>query len=123
LSRSAILHSWKPDDELGDFLGLDHVVPIYQSFDIQAQNLAEPCNASHQYMEKALRLIHSDGYPHLDGDEARVTPHEFGEPPEHCYPIYIFSIGTGDNEREVYVGKFLGTGEQQSHPFPYVTIM
>ncbi len=37
--------------------------------------------------------------------EADKIKEMLGEPPSHCYPIYVFSVGSKQYERPVYIGK------------------
>ena len=56
-------------------------------------------------LKRAEELIDGLGGGALDGEERDLIQSTLGQPPESCLPIYIVSVGTGDDERAVYVGK------------------
>jgi len=99
------LSTRKPNEELGGFVALDISVPIYESINLPAQSLSQKWNAMSDYISQALQIIHADKPLWLDREEVHMIKEQLGEPPTHCYPIYIFSVGAVEKERPVYIGK------------------
>ena len=94
-----------PNYEFGGFLGIDLVVPIYESISLAPESLESSWKAVNDYVDSALELIDSDRPHWLDHEEVFMIREELGDPPNFCYPIYIFSVGDKEKERAVYVGK------------------
>lgn len=114
LSRKAPLLGFKeagqnePVTELGAFVGLDRVVAVHEILGLPAESLAQSWTRTREYVESSLRLIDGDG-GWLDKEEVEMILRNVGQPPAHCYPIYVFSVGSGKEERAVYVGKTSST--------------
>lgn len=94
-----------PNHEFGGFLGIDLVVPIYESIRLAPESLESSWKSVNDYVNSALELIDSDEPLWLDNEEVLMIKEELGDPPTFCYPIYIFSVGDKENERPVYIGK------------------
>jgi hypothetical protein len=94
-----------PDFEFGGFLSLDYCIPMYEIIDLPAQSLNASWEKSNEYFKKALKLIDCDCGIQLDKEEAQIIRNELGEPPPHCYPIYIITISSNENEKIMYIGK------------------
>jgi hypothetical protein len=105
LSSFVDLSSRKPSEELGGFIALDISLPIHESIDLAAQSLAQAWRDTSDYVNQALEIIHSDKPLWLDREEVQMIKEQLGQPPTHCYPIYIFSVGSDKEERPVYIGK------------------
>ena len=93
------------NQELGGFLSLDVAVPAHQALDLEAESLADSWRRTHDYVASALTIINATSPLWLDRDEAEMIRKELGAPPPLCYPIYLISVGDGDAEKLVYVGK------------------
>jgi hypothetical protein len=94
-----------PNLELGGFLALDVVYPLHEVLDHPSKSLKQSWLGSKQYVDDALELLDLDSPSWLDRDEVEILKENLGEPPNHCYPIYIVTIGSGKEERIVYIGK------------------
>ena len=86
-------------------VALDEEVPLHAIADAKWQSLAETRHATNTYLQSASTLIDGLWGGTLDSDERQLILDELGEPPEYCLPIYLVSVGSGDEERIVYVGK------------------
>ncbi len=95
----------QPNQEFGGFIGLDVSVPLHQAADLPAQSLNASWEKTDIYVRRSLEIIDLEQPYWLDRDEARIIVSELGPPPVGCYPVYIVSVGAGQNERAVYVGK------------------
>lgn len=111
LNRRDPLHSFigldsrPPNQEFGGFLSLDVVVPAHEALDLEAESLADSWQRTHDYVTSALAVIDAAEPLWLDRDEVEMIREELGEPPPLCYPIYLITVGEGEAERLVYVGK------------------
>lgn len=111
LDRRDPLHSFidldnrPPNQEFGGFLSLDFVVPAHESLDLEAESLADSWRKTHDYVTSALSIIDAENPLWLDRDEVEMIREKLGEPPPMCYPIYLITVGEGEAERLVYVGK------------------
>lgn len=111
LERTDPLHSFinidtkAANQEFGGFLGLDVSVPFYQIDEITAESLESSWRSTDQYVRRSLELITADNPLWLDRDEVNMILSELGDPPLACYPIYLVTIGEGDKEKVVYIGK------------------
>lgn len=72
-----------PDKEIGCFLVLQSSHALHETLELTAQSLETSWQANQKYI--------SSGCP--------------GKPPLACYPIYLITVGDGENERLVYIGK------------------
>lgn len=91
--------------EYGGFISLDAKIPLYESVDLPAQALKHSWNSTRSYVSRALEIIDDDHPGWLDKEEVKMIIDELGYPPPQCYPIYFISVGKGDDEKLVYVGK------------------
>jgi hypothetical protein len=69
------------------------------------QSLKSSWQATEQYINQAFKLTQTDASNLLDHEEAEMILAELGVPPRYCYPLYIFTVGSGASEIAVYVGK------------------
>ncbi len=86
-------------------VALDEEVPFHAIADAKWQSLAETRRATNTYLQNASSLIDGLWGGTLDSEERQLILDELGEPPEYCLPIYLVSVGSGEEERIVYVGK------------------
>lgn len=104
------------NNEHGLFLGIDACIPLYQVNTMQAQNLATSWKKVKSYVDNSYKIITEDFGEDLyyieegrsidvDKEIIREIEHKLGSPPVHCYPIYLITVGSGSDERLVYVGK------------------
>lgn len=103
------LENQSPTVEFGGFIGLDLVLPAWDSGHAPAESLSSSWNAVHKYLNRALELIDAEAPGYLDSEEALMIKEALGEPPTLCYPLYLISVGDGTNERIVYAGKSSST--------------
>jgi hypothetical protein len=59
----------------------------------------------HEYVNEAKKLISIDSSRFLEKEKGRFITTKLGNPPELCYPIYMISTKTNNEERIVYIGK------------------
>ncbi|MCW2986934.1 MAG: hypothetical protein JWR63_4504, partial [Conexibacter sp.] len=94
------------DDEFGGFVGLEHRVPVHNASDLPPQNLQGSWEAVSEYLHEAMVVISNDIEPGwLDREEVEMVIEQLGNPPPMCLPLYFISVGSGAEERLVYVGK------------------
>lgn len=111
IERRDPLHSFidlenrPPNQEFGGFLTLDVVVPAHESLNLEADSLSDSWKKAHEYVAASLRIIKADEPMWLDSEEVEMIKNQLGEPPPLCYPIYMFTVGDGDAEHLVYIGK------------------
>lgn len=102
--------------ELGCFIGIDICFPLYKVLDMEAQSLERTWNAVNEYVDNAFCIIteqYGEGLDIEDDDKLRDVDKEIireimaqlNRIPPACYPIYIITIGDGNEERVVYIGK------------------
>lgn len=84
---------------------MDQAVPLHAIAEAKWHSLAETQRATRSYLQRAEQLIDGLWGGTLDSEERDLIQTELGPPPEFCLPIYIVTVGTGDSERVVYVGK------------------
>jgi hypothetical protein len=94
-----------PDREGGCWVGIDIACPVHQATNFGAESLADSWTKVDNYVREALALIKSKEPDWLDREEAMAIVETLGDPPEVAYPLYFISVGTGEHERLVYVGK------------------
>jgi hypothetical protein len=99
------LENRPPSQELGGFLSLDCVVPVHESLQLEAESLVASWRKTHDYVSEALSIIRAEEPMWLDHEEVEMIREELGDPPPLCYPIYLITVGDGEAERLVYVGK------------------
>jgi len=97
------------DKEFGGWISLEKVVEAHLCYEVDGQSLEETWKDTDKYVEDALKIIHTanDELPEdtlIDGEDRRNIIFKLGEPPAPCYPLYIFSVGDGDDEEIVYIG-------------------
>ncbi|USK45520.1 hypothetical protein [Cytobacillus oceanisediminis] len=103
-----------PNFELGFFLSLDICKPLHEVLDVENQSLINSWHKTNNYIMKSLDFLETNYNEEYESDEITIDldrelvwniKDNIGEPPSHCYPIYLITVGTGENERIVYVGK------------------
>lgn len=95
----------EPDFELGGFVGMDVCYPLHQVNAHKARSLKTAWKNVREYVSEALIISQNNSGNWLDREEMSWIKELLGEPPIHCYPIYLITVGTFPNERLVYVGK------------------
>ena len=105
LRAFANIDTTAPDQESGGFLVLDVCVPFHEIDMLTPENLETSWNKTATYVSKSLSLISEESPGWLDRDDVEMILTDLGEPPSCCYSIYVVTVGTGDEERVVYVGK------------------
>ncbi|MEC2401673.1 hypothetical protein ABES35_02850 [Bacillus subtilis] len=100
--------------EYGLFLGIDIVIPLHKVLDLPAQDLENSWQNTQNYINSALEILQEEYNEDIedinstidvDGEQIREIKYQLGDPPVHCYPIYIITTGKGKNEKVVYIGK------------------
>lgn len=86
-------------------VALDEAVPLYAIAAARWKSLSETRRATNEYLKKAEVLIDGLWGGTLNSEERDLILNNLGEPPAFCLPIYLVSVGEGDNEHVVYVGK------------------
>lgn len=99
------LENRSPNFEFGGFLTLDIVLPIHESVNLPAESLYNSWQATNSYIRKSLEIIDAEEPLWLDHDEVSMIREQLGDPPNLCYPLYMFTVGDGENERVAYIGK------------------
>jgi hypothetical protein len=92
-------------DEWSVSVALDEAVPLYAIAAAKWKSLSETRHATNEYLKKADVLIDGVWGGTLDTEERDLILNNLGEPPAFCLPIYLVSVGHGDDEQVVYVGK------------------
>ena len=92
-------------DERSVSVALDETVPLYAIAAAKWKSLSETRRATNEYLKKADLLIDGLWGGTLDSEERDLILNNLGEPPAFCLPIYLVTVGEGDEERVVYVGK------------------
>ena len=95
----------QPNHEFGAFLGLDFSVPFHEAGRLEAQSLDASWAKTDLYVRRSLEIIGAQGPLWLDRKEVEMIVSTLGPPPPACYPMYIVTVGTQQDERAVYVGK------------------
>lgn len=72
-----------PEKEIGCFLVLQSTYALHETIGLSAQSLDISWQANQNY----------------------IFSNYAGEAPLGCYPIYLITVGDGENERLVYIGK------------------
>ncbi len=105
------LEKISPNKEFGGFLAIQRTIPIHESANLAAESLSNSWTKVNTYMKEALEIIHADeDEPQwLDRWEAEQIQKQLGPPPVNCLPIYLVSVGEGESERLVYIGKTSST--------------
>ena len=78
-----LLHA---DLEMGGFLLLDECYSLHESININAESLKKSWMINLKYYQSTFK----DNILNM---------------PKPCFPIYIFSVGDGEEEKVVYIGK------------------
>lgn len=104
----------EPIFEIGYFLSLDICKPIHRVLEIDNQSLKKSWESTNFYIESALKIV-SNVYKeehlfnrnavNIDKELVFEIKEQLGQPPTHCYPIYLVTVGNGNEERIVYIGK------------------
>ncbi len=111
LDRSGPLQSFldlsnlTPTKKFGAFLSFEFMVPVHEAGTLSEQSLSESWKKTESYVKKALKLVGIDTPGIIDSEEALLIQETLGSPPSFCYPIYMCTVGSGNNERVVYFGK------------------
>ncbi|NEZ45447.1 hypothetical protein [Paenibacillus alvei] len=101
----AFLELGQPNFELGGFLGIDVCYPLHDVNEHKARSLETAWKKLREYVNDALDITQNNTGNWLDREEVEMIKEELGEPPFHCYPIYLITVGTFPDEKVVYVGK------------------
>ncbi len=86
-------------------VALDEAVPLHAIAEANWCSLAETRRATNEYLKRADALIDGLWGGRLESEERDLILENLGEPPAFCLPIYLVSVGQGEDERVVYVGK------------------
>ncbi|PKG24373.1 GIY-YIG nuclease family protein [Niallia nealsonii] len=111
LNRTQSLPSFKylqdtsPTLELGASVIFDDYVPLFKLHRQRAQSLPISWEQQRNYVELALDIINSDEGGWLDREEVQMILDELGNPPDACYPIYMFTVKRDTFEEVLYIGK------------------
>lgn len=95
----------KPLFEHGSFLSIDKHYYLYEIDNAEAQSLEVSWSKTEDYINKAMDIIEGNFDIVLDREESDWIQQELHKPPTHCYPIYIVTVGEGESEKVVYIGK------------------
>lgn len=102
--------------EYGCFIGIDVCFPLYKVLDMKAQSLENTWGLVNNYVDNALQIVTEDYNEDIglgeneklrdvDREIIREIECRLGDLPEACYPIYIITVGDGEEEEIVYIGK------------------
>lgn len=83
----------QPNLEIGGFLILDQCCSLHETVKINGESLKKSWNKNFEYYEKTLSA------------KNWIANKYDIEAPQSCYPIYFFSVGEGEKEKVVYIGK------------------
>lgn len=109
----------EPQDVKSDFffLALDIAKPLHRVLEVEHQSLKETWKKTDEYIKKSLDLLveeYNEDYDELtdcyiisflDHEQLDYIRRELEDPPSPCYSIYLITVGSGKDERLVYVGK------------------
>lgn len=95
----------EPNRELGGFLAIQRAIPIHESVELAAESLSSSWEKVDAYVKQALEIIRAEEPQWLDSWETEQIQEQLGPPPVNCLPIYLVSVGEGNSERLVYIGK------------------
>ncbi|MFT9819273.1 hypothetical protein [Lysinibacillus sp. NPDC056185] len=104
------------DFSLGFFLGIENGFPLHEASKLSAQSLKQSWEENNNYIEKVIEYLeefwnweieYSKNYInlHLDNEIIRAIKSVTFQPPTTCCPIYIITVGEGESEKVVYIGK------------------
>ncbi|WKL03192.1 hypothetical protein Q0F98_05840 [Paenibacillus amylolyticus] len=105
LPAFAFLEQGEPDFELGGFLGMDYCYSLHEVNKHNAKSLKTTWKLVREYVNEALIISQNESGNWLDREEVAMIKEELGDPPTHCYPIYLITVGKYPNEKIVYIGK------------------
>lgn len=99
--------------EIGYYLALDICTPLHDIKKIKNEVFKHTWKKSYEYLEEAYEIVEEFEEPYIkrdyfidiDREIAFEIEYQLGKPPAPAYPIYIVTVGTGKDERVVYVGK------------------
>lgn len=100
--------SWSPDanaDEWSVSVALDEVIPLHEVANAKWHSMADTRKLTREFLNRADELIGGLGGGRLDKEEQCLVQEELGDLPLFCLPIYLVTVGSGINEKVVYVGK------------------
>jgi hypothetical protein len=86
-------------------VALDEAVPLHAIAGATWRSLSETRRRTNEYLKQADTLIDGLWGGRLDSEERDLILSTLGQPPAFCLPIYIVSVGEGEEEQVVYVGK------------------
>lgn len=87
----------------GSFLSLDKHFYLHEVEKASPQSLSTSWDKTNNYIKEALKFTKNKNI--LNKEEIKKITAELGEPPVHCYPIYIVTIEDDSEEKVVYIGK------------------
>ncbi|PEW72367.1 hypothetical protein CN424_23055 [Bacillus cereus] len=104
------------NSEYGCFIALDACFPLYKVLEMNAQSLGATWNEVNDYVANAFQIITGEYGEELEIEEKeklrnvdreiiREIEYQLKTPPTACYPIYFISVGDGQSEKIVYIGK------------------
>jgi len=104
------------NSEYGCFIALDICLPLYKVLDMDAQSLEGTWNKVNDYVSNAFRIIvdvygeemgisEEDKLRDVDREIIHEISSQLKSPPAACYPLYFITVGDGNKERLVYIGK------------------
>ncbi|HDR7869742.1 TPA: hypothetical protein QCY24_003445 [Bacillus wiedmannii] len=113
LPHYKFLKEAQPNIELGYFLALDICVPLHEIKNIDNEIFKEAWRKNYAYLEEAYEIVEGYEEPYItseyfidiDNEIAYEIEYRLGKPPAPAYPIYIVTVGTGEEEKVVYIGK------------------
>lgn len=104
------------NSEFGCFIALDVCLPLYKVLEMDSQSLEDTWGNVNDYVSDAFRIImdeyreelgisEEDKLRDVDKEIINEIKSQLQTPPAACYPLYFISVGDGDNEKLVYIGK------------------
>lgn len=93
------------ENEWSVSVALDEAVPLHSIAEANWQSLPQTRRATDTYLKQADSLIDGLWGGTLDSEERDLILSTLGEPPAFCLPIYFVTVGQGEDERPVYIGK------------------
>ena len=117
LLKSINLENLKSQMELGYWIGIDYKIPLSEVMDVNAQGLEEGQQKTKELIKDSSDYLISEfNEDEEDIEEMEVFDLDWeqvfslyeekkGSIPHTCYPIYFITVGSGDMEKLVYIGK------------------
>jgi hypothetical protein len=95
-----------PNNNWISWVSMEDKNPLYKANKLEWLSLNESITKTIDYMEEVDNLLFGGIYEgSLDNEDALQIRQEIGMPPKQCCPIYFITVGTGESERVVYIGK------------------